>query len=211
MNKTVDVAAVSVRRQARGERRMEEILDAAADLLGEIGYSRLTTNGVAARAGVSPGSLYQYFRNKEAIVGALARRYVAVFDQALARAFPADAEPPTPEEAAGRMVEALVTMNLRHPALAAVFRDLDPSPELVAALAPLRDGIQARAEALARRMAPQLTAPQARDVAAVGGRMFQALSRLVLDAPPRKRAAMKAEVKRAIGAYMARVQLDARA
>lgn len=188
---------------------MEEILDAAAALLGEVGYGRFTTNGVAARAGVSPGSLYQYFRNKEAIVGALARRYVEVFEQALGRAFPSTADALTPEEAADRMVETLVTMNLRHPALAAVFRDLDPSPELVVALAPLRDGISARAEALVRTMAPGLPPARTRDVAEVGGRMFQTLCRLVLDAPPRRRGAMKAEVKRAIAAYMARVQADA--
>lgn len=47
------------------------ILDAAAQVLVEEGFDRATTNGIARRAGVSIGSLYQYFPNKEAVVAAL--------------------------------------------------------------------------------------------------------------------------------------------
>ncbi len=47
------------------------ILDAAAQVLVEQGFERATTNGIASRAGVSIGSLYQYFPNKEAVVAAL--------------------------------------------------------------------------------------------------------------------------------------------
>jgi AcrR family transcriptional regulator len=44
------------------------ILTAARELFGKCGYARVTTNHIAARAGVSIGSLYQYFPNKEAIL-----------------------------------------------------------------------------------------------------------------------------------------------
>jgi AcrR family transcriptional regulator len=57
------------------------IVDAAHELLGELGLERMTTNLVAERAGVSVGSLYQYFPNKEAIVAAVGRR----LDERLAR------------------------------------------------------------------------------------------------------------------------------
>ena len=45
-----------VRRQARGERRMAELQDAAAAVFAEVGYEAATTNAIAARAGVSPGT-----------------------------------------------------------------------------------------------------------------------------------------------------------
>jgi AcrR family transcriptional regulator len=50
------------------------ILDAAAEILAEGGYAALTTNHLAERAGVSIGSLYHYFPNKEAIIATLAKR-----------------------------------------------------------------------------------------------------------------------------------------
>ena len=60
------------RRQKRGVLRVEEILQAAGALFAEVGYDKVTTNMIAARAGVSRGSLYQFFPNKEAIAQAFA-------------------------------------------------------------------------------------------------------------------------------------------
>jgi AcrR family transcriptional regulator len=65
------------RRQARGEKRMEALLAAAEKLFVQYGYERVTTNLIAAEAGASPGTLYQFFTNKEAMANALAGRYVA--------------------------------------------------------------------------------------------------------------------------------------
>src|SRR5690349_10759499 len=70
----VTTAGRPVRRQARGERRIAEILDAASALFAEVGYEAASTNRIAARAGISPGSLYQFFANKEAIAEALSAR-----------------------------------------------------------------------------------------------------------------------------------------
>ena len=51
------------------------ILDATARILVEQGFSGTTTNRIAERAGISVGSLYQYFPSREALVAAVARRY----------------------------------------------------------------------------------------------------------------------------------------
>src|ERR1700731_3881711 len=59
-------------RQKRGALRVEEILHAAGTLFAERGYDRVTTHMIAAHAGISPGSLYQFFPNKEAITQAFA-------------------------------------------------------------------------------------------------------------------------------------------
>jgi AcrR family transcriptional regulator len=62
--------------QERAAATFEAILDAAAHILREEGVQALSTNHIAARAGVSIGSLYQYFPNKQAITRALIERYV---------------------------------------------------------------------------------------------------------------------------------------
>jgi AcrR family transcriptional regulator len=63
------------KRNARGERRVASLLDAAGRIFGELGYHGATTNAIAAEAKVSPATLYQFFPNKEAIADALVTRY----------------------------------------------------------------------------------------------------------------------------------------
>ena len=58
--------------QSRSRATVEFLLEAAAQVFGERGYLATTTNGIAERAGVSVGSLYQYFPSKDAILLALA-------------------------------------------------------------------------------------------------------------------------------------------
>ncbi|ABD86366.1 TetR/AcrR family transcriptional regulator [Rhodopseudomonas palustris] len=64
-------------RQARSLATVGVILDATALLLVDEGYDKTTTNRIAERAGVSIGSLYQYFPNREAVVAAVAQRVEA--------------------------------------------------------------------------------------------------------------------------------------
>ncbi len=64
-------------RQSRSEATVEAILEAAFQLLEQGGVEILTTNHIAERAGVSVGTLYQYFGGKQAILAALAQRRAA--------------------------------------------------------------------------------------------------------------------------------------
>ncbi|MFB4319617.1 TetR/AcrR family transcriptional regulator [Actinomadura sp. 21ATH] len=61
--------------QDRSRRTVERILDAATRVLSERGYEGASTNRVAEAAGISNGSLYQYFPNKDAIVVAVLDRF----------------------------------------------------------------------------------------------------------------------------------------
>ena len=63
-------------KQARARATIEAILAAAAQILVQEGVEAATTNGIAQRAGVSIGSLYQYFPSKEAVIFALVERHV---------------------------------------------------------------------------------------------------------------------------------------
>ena len=62
--------------QARAQATIDAILEATARILVKVGYDRASTNRIAAEAGVSVGSLYQYFPSKEALVAALVDRHV---------------------------------------------------------------------------------------------------------------------------------------
>jgi AcrR family transcriptional regulator len=61
--------------QARAQATVEAILRATAHILRTAGWDACNTNAVAKRAGVSIGSLYQYFPSKEALVAALAEEH----------------------------------------------------------------------------------------------------------------------------------------
>ena len=63
-------------RQDRSRATVDAVLAATARILVRRGFDGLTTNAVAEAAGVSIGSLYQYFPNKEALVAALIERHI---------------------------------------------------------------------------------------------------------------------------------------
>jgi AcrR family transcriptional regulator len=54
---------------------MNRIIEAAGRVLAESGYDGASTNRIAAEAGISSGSLYQYFPNRDAIVVAVLERF----------------------------------------------------------------------------------------------------------------------------------------
>ena len=84
-------------RQARSQHLVDALIEAAARVLGERGLEATTTNEIARVAGVSVGSLYQYFPSKEAMLAAaLDRKFVG----GLARVLGAPAPPagPLPEQ-----------------------------------------------------------------------------------------------------------------
>jgi AcrR family transcriptional regulator len=75
-------------RQARAQATVDAIVKATSRVLVEEGYDRASTNRIAHAAGVSIGSLYQYFPSKEALVAALVESHQSrmrdALDQALA-------------------------------------------------------------------------------------------------------------------------------
>ena len=70
-------------RQARAQATVEAIIKATAQVLVEEGYDRASTNRIALAAGVSIGSLYQYFPSKEALVAALVEEHLQRMSDAL--------------------------------------------------------------------------------------------------------------------------------
>jgi AcrR family transcriptional regulator len=63
--------------QARSEATVRAIFEASIQVLLSAGYRKLTTTRVAERAGVSVGTLYQYFPNRQSLIRAVLERYLA--------------------------------------------------------------------------------------------------------------------------------------
>jgi AcrR family transcriptional regulator len=66
-------------KQDRSQTTVDALVEATARILVRDGPERLSTNRIAEVAGVSIGSLYQYFPNKEALLEELRRRYQTQF------------------------------------------------------------------------------------------------------------------------------------
>ncbi len=101
-------------RQSRSRATVEAIVEAAARILETDGFAGLSTNAVAERAGVSIGSLYQYFPRKEALIGALIARETTLL---LLDARDAEAAA-SGRDAALALIESCVRHQFRRPALA---------------------------------------------------------------------------------------------
>ena len=108
--------AYSLRKQPKQRRSVATvtaILDAAARILTETGYATASTNRIAERAGVSIGSLYEYFPGKEAVFGELRRREAQkAYAELMTRSRPDD-----PRDAIRHLVSARLRWMRRNPAL----------------------------------------------------------------------------------------------
>ena len=111
--------------QDRAKATVEAILTATAQVLVKDGYDRASTNKIAAAAGVSIGSLYQYFPSKEALVATLLERHMQemteVFDETVARLGDAPLDVATRE-----IVKAMITAHAIDPKLHKIFAEQMP-------------------------------------------------------------------------------------
>lgn len=85
-------------RQERAKRTYEAILNAAAELLVEVGVERISTNLIAERAGITVPALYRYFPNKYAVLHALGAVLMDLQNDALERWFVSHMENGDPVE-----------------------------------------------------------------------------------------------------------------
>lgn len=203
---TEDTPKPARKRQARGQRRMEQLLDAAADVFAEKGFKGASTNAVAARAGASPGTLYQFFGNKEELAEALMARYVDRLRAAHGEAFdPALASLPL-DELLDRVIDPLIAFDRANPGFPALLADPDLSPELAGAKKPAQQVMFDRLDLIFETRAPHLEPGERRRTAEVAVHLFRGLLPLIMGAAEGEElAAVTAETKRALGAYLSSV------
>ncbi|HEY1178907.1 MAG TPA: TetR/AcrR family transcriptional regulator [Phytomonospora sp.] len=191
------------KRQARGELRIAQILDAAALCFGEVGFAATSTNAIAATAGISPGSLYQFFANKDDIARALAKRYIRLLEAAHGEAFADEVGKLPLGEMLDRIVDPIVAFNLANPGFQALLADPGVPSQVSEAKKPLHAVMLTRIDAIFGVRAPDLPPETRRRGAEVAVGIFAALLRMVLAAGASERPALVAELKRAVGGYLA--------
>lgn len=125
--------------QARAQHTIDVIFEATRLLAGEDGAQQLTTNRIAERAGVSIGTLYQYFATKEAIVAAMVQHERAkVMGQLEALLSAAD----LPDRSAREVVSAFVRVYVQ------AFAGPDPGMRAIVKLAWQTDHLEATVHSL---------------------------------------------------------------
>ena len=167
--------AIDLRKQPSQERSrhtVDAILEAAARILEGGGPQALTTNAIAERACVSPGSLYQYFPDKHAILAELIRRerakLFASIDALAAR------KGRRPLEDVRAMVRIAVAHQLERPRLARALEYAEAGLPLAGETALLAERIADRAAYLLARQRVPRSRQAARDAAALAKGMIDA-------------------------------------
>lgn len=112
-------------RQDRSKATVDALLGATARVLVHDGYDRASTNRVAAEAGVSIGSLYQYFPSKEALVAAVIERHTEEICAGLEEVMRQVAAEPMPVVIRA-LVSALIQAKLIEPKLHKVLIEQTP-------------------------------------------------------------------------------------
>ncbi|HEY2710629.1 MAG TPA: TetR/AcrR family transcriptional regulator [Caulobacteraceae bacterium] len=111
--------------QARSRSTVDALIEATARILVRDGFDRASTNRIAEAAGVSVGSLYQYFPSKEALVAAVIERHNRDLLRIVRRAL-ADAESQPVEQAVRTLVAAAIAAHRIDPKLHRVLAEQTP-------------------------------------------------------------------------------------
>jgi AcrR family transcriptional regulator len=198
-------------RQERGRRRIDEILDAAAALIGEVGAEAVTVQALAVRAAASKGSMYHFFPDRESVFLALAERHIGALRAALAAAREKRAA-----AVAGGTVDDAVEAFLRpvhdyvdqHPDLPRMMGEPASLQRLAAQRAALHTEVEGHAAWIVRARNPRLESGQ---VALVAAAMVAVMSAMrgdrVLAHLPGPDAARR-ETRRLLRAYLQSYEED---
>ncbi len=108
---------------------MERILDATAQLLGQMPVDRITTAAIAETASVPIGSVYQYFPNKLAVLAELARRVMEKVDSTTASLIAEDFGVLPWDQAIDRAVDATIEGYAQQPGYVQLLLSIRPTPE----------------------------------------------------------------------------------
>jgi AcrR family transcriptional regulator len=187
-------------KQVRGRRTVEHILKSAEALFAEIGFENTTTNAIAVRAGISIGSLYQFFSSKEAILSAIADSYLEKTRLAIGQML---------QSGSGRrlgdllteLLDSLLKLQEQRPFFLQCLSMSHPSPVLARVVNELNEGMMDHVEKLLDQglaSDPKLTRIRARICVETMG----ALLPIALYAKGRDREVATAEIKSLLSRYI---------
>ncbi len=187
--------------QDRGQKRIDALLDAAEQVIVQAGVDGMTTNAVAERAGAGMGSLYHFFASKEAILAALAERYMSAM-RSLTQYSSQDALRTLLLAAlADAIIDPLAEFFRRTPAYPHVFHAIDRPCARDRACGELHEAATQQVEAIIAARVPGMD-PKARRIHATASvEMVHALLTAAFAAPASQRADLIAETKRLLALH----------
>jgi AcrR family transcriptional regulator len=188
--------------QARSQQRVDAILAAAAAMIGEAGYEGVTTSKLAKRAGISVGSFYQFFANKEAVFQALGERYLDEMRRKNDAMFPPDAQYAPLPVLVARAVDMLVLHAAEHAQLHELLESGWVSPEMRTVTVAMNKEIERKIAAILVQRTPQLEEEERRVVAIVMMNLVKAVLPAIEGCGEPRRSAIVEEFKRLGVMYM---------
>jgi AcrR family transcriptional regulator len=120
--------------QDRSRARVERIFGAAAQLLAETGAERITVRTLAARSGVSVGTIYQFFEDVDAVRAAVAERTRGELQKVLATELTLELARASPGTFFSRLIDVIGAVQRRHPHIGCLVQ-IDRSDEFRGAFA----------------------------------------------------------------------------
>ncbi len=190
-------------RQARSKAMVDTILDATARVLVRDSYAKASTNAVAEAAGISVGSLYQYFPNKDSLIMALHERHVREVHSAFVRDMDNPRQRPL-KEAVGEMIHLALEAHRVDPLLHKVLESEVPHLLQHAHGKGVEADFHAALLAFASRYKAEITVQNLSLAAFVVGQIVHVLVHsAVIDPPPDLDVgAIEGETVRAVCAYL---------
>jgi AcrR family transcriptional regulator len=183
--------------QERGEKRVAELLQAAAAIFAEVGFEAATMRDIAERAGASIGSLYQFFPSKEVVARELKTQYCRELKELWAGLVAVSAKTTT-----SRLVDQFLNVTMRaieeHPA---IIRLMD-APRSTNPAADIRESLRQQLVELFLTRKPRMSPIKAHRYAEITVQMVRALLWLYVDAEPSEQQALVAEIKSALVTYL---------
>ena len=184
--------------QVRGEQRVAGLLEAAAAIFSEVGYDAATMRDIAARAGASIGSLYQFFPNKEVVARAIKTQYCQELKELWANLVAVSVKTPTI-----RLIDQFLNVTIkaieRHPA---IIRLMD-APRSSNPAADIKQSLREQLVELFLTRKPRMSPNKAHRYAEITVQMIRTILWLYLENERSEREALVSEMKSAVVNYLA--------
>ena len=182
--------------QLRGQRRVAALLHAAAAVIADAGYDAATMAAIAARAGASIGSLYQFFPNKESVTHALRVKYGEE-----ARGLWASLEDGTValsiDELVARLINDMIVFLDDRPALFALLDAPGQMHDLS-----IRNQLRQRLGRILRLTDPYPSREKAAMLASIALQIMKGMNELYLESGRQQSKRMVEEFQRALACYL---------
>ncbi len=188
--------------QSRSQKRVTQILEAAARVFGEVGYEAASTTAIAKQAKTSVGSLYRFFPDKAAIFQALAGFYMdrvrEVFSEMLSSL---NCDLPI-SLVIDRIIDTYYDDFLSQPGFRAVLLDYHFSPTATEIVENINREIEPYFEAFFAARAPEMELEQIKLISMVTVEACCVLEFVSSQADETLRAKLRAEEKKLLVAYL---------